>query len=219
MLAAIRRAGHPIDESVHPVSRLFPGGPETGLERFARFLEERFRSYSDHRNQSHTDDTSGMSMYLQYGQVSPVRLLIEACRHVESHRAADRAHCFEHTREHYRKQYDDFFEELLVRRKLAYNYCHYEPNYDSYEALPEWARRTLDEHVDDEGETLYSMDQLEAGRTSDEYWNACMKEIRETGYMHNYVRMYWEFVGLHFGIEYRTHMAPSERIWLGDNMR
>ena len=191
VLAAIRRAGHSIDESVHPVSRLFPGGPEVALERFSRFLEERFGYYSDHRNQPHTDDTSGMSMYLQYGQVSPIRLLIEARRQVESHRAADREHRGEQTREHYREQYDDFFEELLVRRELAYNYCHYEPCYDSYDALPEWARKTLDEHAGDERETLYSMEQLEAGRTSDEYWNACMKEMRETGYMHNYVRMYW----------------------------
>ena len=33
--------------------------------------------------------------------------------------------------------------------------------------------------------------QLEAGRTDDRYWNAAMQEMRETGYMHNTMRMYW----------------------------
>lgn len=29
------------------------------------------------------------------------------------------------------------------------------------------------------------------GETHDRYWNAAMVEIREVGYMHNYMRMYW----------------------------
>jgi deoxyribodipyrimidine photo-lyase len=33
--------------------------------------------------------------------------------------------------------------------------------------------------------------QLEAAATHDEYWNAAMKEMIHTGYMHNYMRMYW----------------------------
>ncbi len=177
VLSSIQSAGHTIDDSVHPVTRLYPGGPETALRRFSGFLESRLRHYSAHRNQPHTDDTSGMSMYLQYGQISPVRLLVEALRHAE--------------RSHHQSQYEDFFEELLVRRELAYNYCHYEPRYDRYEALPEWARKTLEEHAGDERESHYTDEELENGRTSDAYWNACMREMRETGYMHNYVRMYW----------------------------
>ena len=35
------------------------------------------------------------------------------------------------------------------------------------------------------------MRELEAGDTHDPYWNAAQKELRETGYMHNYMRMYW----------------------------
>lgn len=168
-----------IDCRVHPVSALYPGGPQHALERFARFLSDRFVRYSKHRNQPHTDDTSGMSMYLQYGQVSPVRLLVEARRRADA------------AGEELRESYEDFFEELLVRRELAYNYCCYEPDYDRYDALPEWARNTLSEHAADERSPLYSAEELEAGETEDQYWNACMREMRETGYMHNYVRMYW----------------------------
>ena len=32
---------------------------------------------------------------------------------------------------------------------------------------------------------------MENGETHDEPWNAAMQEMRETGYMHNYMRMYW----------------------------
>ncbi len=32
---------------------------------------------------------------------------------------------------------------------------------------------------------------LEDAETHDEYWSAAMKEMLHTGYMHNYMRMYW----------------------------
>ncbi|TVQ22095.1 MAG: deoxyribodipyrimidine photolyase [Spirochaetaceae bacterium] len=169
----------PLDTSVHEVSRLFSGGPEHARSRFEAFLDDRFVHYSDHRNQPHTDDSSGMSMHLQFGQVSPLRLLLEAKKHLDS--------CGGSLKE----QYEDFFEELLVRRELAYNYCFYEPNYDSYDALPGWAKQTLSAHAHDERKPLYSLEELRASQTEDEYWNAANTEMRETGYMHNYMRMYW----------------------------
>ena len=38
---------------------------------------------------------------------------------------------------------------------------------------------------------LYTRAQLEAAETHDPYWNAAMREMRHTGDMHNYMRMYW----------------------------
>ena len=169
----------PLDTSVHEVSRLYSGGPEHARSRFEAFLDDSFVHYSDHRNQPHTDDSSGMSMHLQFGQVSPLRLLLEAKKHLDSYGDA------------LKEQYEDFFEELLVRRELAYNYCFYEPNYDSYDALPGWAKQTLSAHAHDERRPLYSLEELQASQTEDEYWNAANTEMRETGYMHNYMRMYW----------------------------
>jgi deoxyribodipyrimidine photo-lyase len=32
---------------------------------------------------------------------------------------------------------------------------------------------------------------LEAAETHDSYWNAAMREMTHTGFMHNYMRMYW----------------------------
>ena len=63
--------------------------------------------------------------------------------------------------------------------------------YDDYACLPNWARRTLAEHADDRRPQRYTRAQMEAGQTGDRYWNAAMQEMRETGYMHNTMRMYW----------------------------
>ena len=86
---------------------------------------------------------------------------------------------------------DAYVEELVVRRELAINHIFYEPNYETYAAAPDWARKTLDEHRADKRAFSYDNDQFEQGQTHDRYWNAAMMEMRETGYMHNHMRMYW----------------------------
>jgi deoxyribodipyrimidine photo-lyase len=86
---------------------------------------------------------------------------------------------------------DAFLEELLVRRGLAYNYVWFNPDYDRYEALPDWARKTLKEHSGDERRHTYTMDELVSAKTHDPYWNIAMREMLVTGFMHNYMRMYW----------------------------
>ena len=40
-------------------------------------------------------------------------------------------------------------------------------------------------------QTRYTRTELERAETTDEYWNAAMREMLETGYMHNHMRMYW----------------------------
>jgi deoxyribodipyrimidine photo-lyase len=87
---------------------------------------------------------------------------------------------------------DSYIEELIVRRELAVNHVYFRPDtYDQYDCLPEWARETLDDHADDEREYVYTREELEQSETHDPYWNAAMTEMRATGYMHNYMRMYW----------------------------
>jgi deoxyribodipyrimidine photo-lyase len=116
-----------------------------------------------------------MSPYLHFGQISPLEIALSA-RNAARGGAEDRA---------------SFLEELIVRRELAHNHCWYEPAYDRYEGVPAWARKTLAEHAGDPRPVLYSRAQLEAGETHHPYWNASMREMRETGYMHNRMRMFW----------------------------
>ena len=41
------------------------------------------------------------------------------------------------------------------------------------------------------GRSLYSEKQLEQAETHDPLWNAAQKQMVLTGWMHNYLRMYW----------------------------
>ncbi len=167
-----------VDERAGPVSDWFRGGQDAAAEALERFIRGGLSEYDRLRNQPQFDAVSYLGMYLHFGQVSPLRVLREVRRSAEGAGAPNEAVA-------------SFVEELVVRRELAVNHAWYQRDYDSYDALPEWARRTLDEHAGDEREHDYGAAALEAGETHDRYWNAAMRELRETGYMHNYMRMYW----------------------------
>lgn len=50
-----------------------------------------------------------------------------------------------------------FLEEVVVRRELSDNYCHYEPNYDNIKGAAQWAQDSLEKHRSDEREYLYTL--------------------------------------------------------------
>ncbi len=52
---------------------------------------------------------------------------------------------------------ESFLEELVVRRELSDNYCHYCPTYDTIEAAYPWARETLQKHAADKREHIYTL--------------------------------------------------------------
>lgn len=162
-----------LDASVAPVP-LFRGGTSAAKRELARFIATRLARYAAHRNQPQTDDTSYMAMYLHFGQLSPI-YLARAVR--DSGAAPDNI--------------ASYLEELITRRELAINFCYYTPDYDRYSCIPEWAKRTLAAHRDDPRDPCYRPEELEQATTHDPYWNAAMNEMRYTGYMHNYMRMYW----------------------------
>jgi deoxyribodipyrimidine photo-lyase len=164
-----------IDRGVAPVDDRVRGGTGEALKRFRRFLKKSLDSYQAHHNQPQTDDTSLMSPHLHFGQVSALQLALEL--RAAAGRENDNA--------------EAFLEELIVRRELAANYVYFTPDYDRYDALPDWARKTLAEHAGDDRSPVYERERLDAADTHDPYWNAAMKEMRYTGFMHNYMRMYW----------------------------
>lgn len=163
-----------VDQSVGPVRRL-QGGLSNARRRLAGFLEAGFDGYAENRSEPHRATVSHMSPYLHFGQISPVEIALGA-RAAKAAGQEDRA---------------SYIEELVVRRELSQNHCWFEPRYDGYESIPDWARKTLDEKRGDARPHHYTRDQLEAGETHDRYWNAAMREMRDTGYMHNRLRMYW----------------------------
>jgi deoxyribodipyrimidine photo-lyase len=162
------------DQGVRPVRR-FRGGTSQAEDRLCAYLEGCFGGYAANRGRPEAGAASQMSPYLHFGQISPVALAL-AVQAAPEGDGDDRA---------------AYLEELVVRRELAMNHLHYEPRYDDYGAVPAWARKTLDAHRDDPRPFLYTAEQFEQGLTHDRYWNAAMTEMRETGYMHNHMRMYW----------------------------
>jgi deoxyribodipyrimidine photo-lyase len=153
-----------VDTTVSPVTRIVPGerAAHAALQEFVG----RLSTYADQRNDPTKQAQSGLSPWLHFGHLAPQRAALEA-------------------------KDDAFLEELIVRRELADNFCHYEERYDDVAAFPDWAQRTLDEHRDDPREHVYSYEQWDAAATHDELWNAAQRQVQRTGTMHGYMRMYW----------------------------
>jgi deoxyribodipyrimidine photo-lyase len=164
-----------LDRTVPPVSRFFSGGTSEAEKRFHTFLASGLKNYDRHSNQPQTDDISHMSPYLHFGQISPLYLAL-AVMNVDPSLSDAR---------------DAFIEQLIIRRELAFNFVYYTPDYDSYDMIPGWARNTLADHEADPRDHLYSEQELIDAATHDPYWNAAMMEMTCTGFMHNYMRMYW----------------------------
>jgi deoxyribodipyrimidine photo-lyase len=162
------------DHEVFAVTPLFQGGTNQAKNLFEKFLHKNLQQYEKNGNQPQTDDISHMSPYLHFGQISPVYLALKVINSGAGKSAKDA-----------------FIEQLVVRRELAVNYVEYTHDYDQFDAIPQWAQKTLDEHRDDSRKTPYTRREMENAETHDEYWNAAMLEMRYTGFMHNYMRMYW----------------------------
>jgi deoxyribodipyrimidine photo-lyase len=164
-------SGLDIDHSVPKVDG-FRGGTSEARRRLHGFIENRLSGYPEHRNDPNADYLSGMSPYLHFGQISPLEIALEVMKSGNS-------------------ATDVYLEELMVRRELSINYVFYSPDYDSFEGLPGWAKKTLREHTADKRAYVYSLADLENAVTHDNYWNAAQKEMVTVGKMHGYMRMYW----------------------------
>ncbi len=151
-------------------------GGETEAHRLLdAFIDEVLGDYESLRNHYDVDHSSSrLSPHLHYGQISPVEIV---CRVRASSAPSDHVAAF--------------VDELVVRRELAINHVVHQPDFDRFAGLPSWAVETLRAHADDEREVVLTAAELEAGDTPDEIWNAIMAQIRDEGWTHNQLRMYW----------------------------
>jgi deoxyribodipyrimidine photo-lyase len=173
-------------------------GAQAGRDTLHDFLSKKIKNYSALRNDPLAEATSELSPYMHYGQVSPQRIAYQTCQSTETHgytsveilptdeKIVERTHDNEEI-----KNYSAFLEELIVRRELADNFCFYTPAYDSFEAFPEWAQKSLNARRNDPREYVYTQKEFERAETHDELWNAAQQELLQRGKMHGYMRMYW----------------------------
>ena len=161
-----------IDHGVKEVDWLIPG--EIAARQKLDSLSETLIGYNEDRNDPNRRGLSNLSPYFHFGHISPQRVALEIKDSSLSN--ADK---------------DVFLEEMIVRRELSDNFCEYESNYDSFEGFHPWAKNTLNEHREDKRDYLYPKEQFEQADTHDLLWNAAQNQMRLTGKMHGYMRMYW----------------------------
>ena len=163
-----------IDHSVPP-SISFHGTRSEAEARLRLFLEKNLRRYAKERSQPAAHATSRLSPYLHFGRISSLEVALAVQDHARRHGLIA----------------DEFLEELIVRRELAFNFARHATNPALLVNLPDWARATLLAHAKDARQPCYSPAEFEQARTHDALWNACQKEMLLRGTIHGYYRMYW----------------------------
>jgi deoxyribodipyrimidine photo-lyase len=138
------------------------------------FVQRKLCGYATQRNKPETDHTSRLSPYLHFGHISPITVALAV-------KKADAPN----------PDKEAFLNQIITWRELAVNLVRFNPDYDSFECAEPWAHRTLAKHAQDPRPVLYTESQLEHAETHDPLWNAAQMQMVNTGWMHNYVRMYW----------------------------
>jgi deoxyribodipyrimidine photo-lyase len=165
--------GWQLDRSVSSVSN-WKGGSGEAVRLLKEFVKHKLRGYGTQRNHPETDHTSRLSPYLHFGHISPITVAL-AIRKADAPQADKEA----------------FLDQLITWRELAVNLVRFNPDYDNFECAEPWAHRTLAKHAQDPRPVLYTERQLEQAETHDPLWNAAQMQMVKTGWMHNYLRMYW----------------------------
>lgn len=148
---------------------IFKGGYMRGMRALEEFLQKKSNAYDSKRNDPTADALSNLSPWIHFGHVSAQRIILLA------------------------QEYGmhGFIEEVLVRRELSDNFCHYNEHYDSISGAPDWARTTLEAHRCDERAYVYTRNEFEEAGTHDDLWNAAQIQMIRHGKMHGFMRMYW----------------------------
>ena len=162
-----------VDRSVAEVAT-FASGEKAAAKTLQRFISGKLPHYERDRNLPHLDGQSNLSPYLHFGQIAAQRVALEL-QHNDPDASA----------------HESFIEELIIRRELSDNFCHYCEHYDSFAGFPAWAQKTLNEHRGDLRQFVYTREELESAQSHDQLWNAAQTEMTRTGKMHGYLRMYW----------------------------
>ncbi len=185
-----------LDHTVSPVKG-WRGGTKEATRRLEEFVQSKLVAYARGRNRPEAEGTSRLSPYLHFGHLGPHTVAL-AIRNAEAPERAKQA----------------FMEQLIVRRELAINFVRFNPWYDSIECMEPWADRSFAQHAADQRAIVYSSGRLENAETHDPLWNAAQKQMLLTGWMHNYLRMYWAKKILEWSPS--VAWAYQRAIWLND---
>ncbi|GAC1621011.1 MAG: deoxyribodipyrimidine photolyase [Candidatus Acidiferrum sp.] len=181
----------PLDHTVGEVE--IRGGHTHASKQMNEFLENKLTEYAEKRNQPELDASSGLSPYLHFGHISVHEVFAQLVRREKwnPEKLALRGIGSREGWWNMSPAAESFLDELITWREVGYNFAAHRQDYDQYGALPDWAKKTLQDHAKDQRQYLYSTEQFESAVTHDPLWNAAQTQLVREGRMHNYLRMLW----------------------------
>lgn len=183
--------GLPLDHQVRPVETR--GGSRAAHAALTKFLKDGLPRYASLRNQPSERVTSGLSPYLHFGHVSAQEIFARIVRRAGASLDPLARPALDPGLPSWGidEGAGTFLDQLITWRELGFNMAVHREDYDRYESLPEWARRTMAAHAEDPRSPVYTREEFEGARTHDPLWNAAQVQLVREGCIHNYLRMLW----------------------------
>lgn len=176
-------------------NNVYISGYETGMNIAYDFIKNKLLLYEKKHNNPLYNAQSQLSPYLHFGMISSQKI-IRSFNSTQIRRGSS------------------FFEQVVIRKELSDNYCLYNLTYDKFVGFPQWAQKTLQKHIKDKRDYIYSLDGFENAHTHDALWNASQMQLVNEGKMHGYLRMYWAKKILEWSKDPET--AQNIAIYLND---
>jgi deoxyribodipyrimidine photo-lyase len=139
-------------------------GEDAARQQWAQFCDTALDDYADDRNRPDKDSTSRMSAHLKFGTIHPRTMAADLDVRRKSHAAYLRELAFR-----------DFYADVVYHWPDS-TWWNWNRNFDAID-------------VDDGVAAKKSFEAWKAGRTGFPIVDAGMRQLRETGFMHNRVRM------------------------------
>ena len=184
-------AALPIDHSV--ATTQLRGGHPSAQKLLDDFLDRKLAHYAENHNEPELDGASGLSPYLHFGHLSVHEVFTALAKREQwsPRKLQIRATGKREGWWNMSPSAESFLDQIVTWRELGFNFCAHRQNYDQFDSLPDWARRTLAQHARDERRYLYTLRQFESAQTHDQLWNAAQTQLIREGRIHNYLRMLW----------------------------
>lgn len=166
-------------------------GEEGALELLHEFCLHKLSEYSEKRDFPYLDATSRLSCYLHFGEISPRRVWNMVLAYERKTR---------------RNIGETFLKELVWREFCYYILYHFpkterEPLKEGFQAFP-WRKNDLELRA------------WQEGRTGIPFVDAGMRQLWETGWMHNRVRM----ITATFLVKHLLHHWKEGLLWFWDTL-
>ncbi len=146
----------------------FGPGEQAALRQLESFLHDNLHRYSEGRDRPAREDTSRLSVYLSVGAISPRVIYQSVMAYDEAGPQVDRE--------------KEAFIRQLMWRDFSYQQLYQHPT-----AETKAMRKEFDQFVWENNQA--AIERFKQGQTGYPLVDAGMRELYETGYMHNRVRM------------------------------